>query len=229
MSITSEGNALGATTVEIAGHQACTGVPEFGAPPVLRCFEIAPTTANAATIRFYYRTDELNGNTPASVRIYNAENGAWNEESGTYTRETDGGTTDWVQVTGIDSYSPFTLGQPGPTVIELISFAAEVHGTDVHLEWTTATEIDTAGFNVYRRSSRESPWSRINPGLIPAAGGPTHGADYLWIDHSPGPGQRHEYLLEDIDLEGAATRHHEATTSATLRGNHPEPHERLTE
>jgi hypothetical protein len=91
--------------------------------------------------------------------------------------------------------------------VTLASFTAENSGTGVVLSWESVTESDNAGFNVYRAASPEGPWTRLNETLIAsAAPGSVEGRVYQWLDAAP-VGQALYYQLEDVALDGMATRH----------------------
>lgn len=94
----------------------------------------------------------------------------------------------------------------GPSAIELVSFTAEV-GADgsIALTWETATEIDNAGFNLYRATTEDGPYTQINDALIPAEGDAVSGASYSFMD-TPGSGTFY-YQLEDVDFNGVSTLH----------------------
>lgn len=92
-----------------------------------------------------------------------------------------------------------------PDAIELLSFTVEVHADGTVLMWETATEINNAGFNLYRASTEGGPYTRINSALIPAQGGPVAGTRYSYVD-SPGPGT-FRYILIDLDASGEITLH----------------------
>ncbi|MFQ5578801.1 MAG: hypothetical protein ACE5G8_17630, partial [Anaerolineae bacterium] len=64
------------------------------------------------------------------------------------------------------------------TAITLVSFTAAASGRDVTLTWQTGTEIDNAGFNLYRAASANGPWTKLNSALIAAQGDPVAGAGY---------------------------------------------------
>jgi hypothetical protein len=72
----------------------------------------------------------------------------------------------------------------------------------VKVTWETATEVDTAGFNVYR-SSEDGEMVRINRQLIPARGGPLTGASYTFVDRSARPLHRYVYTLEEVERDGS--------------------------
>ena len=92
-----------------------------------------------------------------------------------------------------------------PTAIDLASFEVQASDGQAIIVWQTATEIDNAGFNIYRALSSDGPWLRVNSALIAAEGDPVSGADYTFID-TPGRGTFY-YRLEDIDFFGLSTQH----------------------
>lgn len=95
------------------------------------------------------------------------------------------------------------LGEP--TAITLASFEVEVNDGQAMVIWETATEIDNAGFNIYRASSSDGPWTQVNSALIAAEGDPVSGAQYTFADR-PGRGTFY-YRLADIDFFGLSTVH----------------------
>lgn len=79
--------------------------------------------------------------------------------------------------------------------------------TSVTVEWTTASEVDHAGFNLYRSESPNGPWVQLNPNLIPPAGDPIVGGRYSYVDDTVVVGRTYYYQLEDVGLNGSTTRH----------------------
>lgn len=74
------------------------------------------------------------------------------------------------------------------------------------VQWTTATEINTAGFNVYRAERAEGPYTKLNAQLIPASDALT-GGKYQYEDTTVVAGQTYYYQLEDVEYGGATARH----------------------
>ena len=93
------------------------------------------------------------------------------------------------------------------TVIELISFEADAGWKSVALQWSTASEIDNAGFNIYRAETEDGEYVKINKMLISAKGTPTQGASYRFVDRGLKNKKTYYYKLEDIDLSGNKTLH----------------------
>ncbi|TVL97046.1 MAG: hypothetical protein CV082_05170 [Candidatus Brocadia sp. BL1] len=92
------------------------------------------------------------------------------------------------------------------TAVELASFTAvSAGGGKVSLHWETATEVDNAGFNIYRSKFPDGTYKKINNGLIPAPGNATTGATYSFED-TPGRGTFY-YKLEDVDFYAESTMH----------------------
>ncbi len=95
-----------------------------------------------------------------------------------------------------------------PLAVTLASLTADASGDGVTLAWETVSELDNAGFNVYRADSDAGPWAQLNAALIPAAApGSSEGHAYSWTDAGVTPGASYWYALEDVDLGGSATRH----------------------
>jgi hypothetical protein len=112
--------------------------------------------------------------------------------------------------TSYDNYPGFWYGAviaSTPTLIELTSFTASPFDRLIVLEWVTASEIDNAGFNLYRAEGEKGAYMKLNESLIPADGSPTEGATYQFIDDAVQNRITYYYRLEDIDLSGKSTMH----------------------
>ena len=93
------------------------------------------------------------------------------------------------------------------TLITLKYFEATAGNSSVILTWATDTEIDNAGFNLYRSASGEEKYIKINDALIPAKGSSVEGASYTWIDRDVQNRTSYSYQLEDVDIYGKSTFH----------------------
>jgi hypothetical protein len=102
---------------------------------------------------------------------------------------------------------PTTTTTEQPTLINLSSFDAKGILRFVILTWKTESEVNNAGFNIYRAESEAGEYVKINSSLIPAKGSTTGGANYRYIDQTANRGTTYYYKLEDVDMSGNATMH----------------------
>jgi hypothetical protein len=102
-----------------------------------------------------------------------------------------------------------------PTEITLSSFIAKSGNGKITLNWATESEIDNAGFNLYRAEAENSQYTKINSTLIAAKGSSVQSASYEFIDTEVQNRKTYYYKLEDIGLSGKSTMH--GPVSATPR------------
>jgi hypothetical protein len=99
------------------------------------------------------------------------------------------------------------VGPPGgpPTAVELLYFrVGSVSGRDVSLEWATAVEIDSFGFNIYRADTADG--SKRFLGFVPTESPFGGGSTYSFDDTDLADG-RWWYWLGDLDTTGKETFH----------------------
>jgi hypothetical protein len=94
-----------------------------------------------------------------------------------------------------------------PTLINLDSFKTVPQNSKVILTWSTESEIDNAGYNLYRSTSGDGEYTKINNSLITARGSSVRGASYEFVDGDVQNRKTYYYKLEDIDLNGTSTFH----------------------
>lgn len=180
--ITSPQN-LGATTI-VRRHKGSIGSGAQQAATVYRQYEISPTNNNNlnATLRIQYLDHELNGQAENSIVFLksSAPYTAFSDE-GFNTRST---TTNYVEKTGIGSFSLWTLGIP-PAVLplQLLRFDAACIDNRSILYWTTAAEENILRFAV-QKSMATNDWQTI--GLLPPRGGRTS-TNYSFTDPAAAP------------------------------------------
>ncbi len=124
------------------------------------------------------------------------------------------GDLDAFVVNDLNSPNKVWLNNTTPTLIELSTFIATPGSHNVTLTWETDSEIDNAGFNIYRAMG-DGDYRKINGALIPAEGSPTWGASYSFTDTAVQNRKTYHYTLEDVDLNGVSTMH--GPVSATPR------------
>ena len=112
----------------------------------------------------------------------------------------------------------------GPLPVQLSSFHSKRNDAGaVIITWSTESELDNAGFNLLRSSSRSGEFTKINAQLIPGAGTTGEKNTYTWTDTSAKPNVVYYYQIEDVSLDGA----HRTLRTTRLRG-HVGAHGKLT-
>jgi len=77
----------------------------------------------------------------------------------------------------------------------------------VRVTWKTETEMNTAGFNLYRGLSPEGPFdTKVNDGLIPPSADSLTGGDYSYIDRTAQTGVTYYYELQEVERSGAINK-----------------------
>ncbi|MCX5902535.1 MAG: DNRLRE domain-containing protein [Proteobacteria bacterium] len=107
----------------------------------------------------------------------------------------------------------FPLIQP-PTLVTISSLQAIPSNRSVTIRWVTESEIDNAGFNIYR-TTPNGETIKINKNIILVQGSAAAGAVYEFADNTVENRKTYSYQLEDIDTNGTARLH--GPVSATPR------------
>jgi hypothetical protein len=103
-----------------------------------------------------------------------------------------------------------------PTAITLISFTARGSADSITLNWQTGTEINNAGFNIYRATSKNGSYTqKINDQLIVAKGDPVSGDSYTYTDTSVAKGIIYYYKLQDVQFDGMVDWHGPVSATAS--------------
>ena len=77
----------------------------------------------------------------------------------------------------------------------------------VFIAWETASEIDNAGFHLWRSAKKNGKYRRITDEIIPARGTGIMESAYSFEDTNIKPKKTYYYKLEDIDINGVSTLH----------------------
>lgn len=100
--------------------------------------------------------------------------------------------------------------------IVLIRFEATAYANNTVLVlWETATELNVAGFRLYRTAGSPGGWGDMvyetraqGDGLV--------GAVYTYVDEDIMPGVRYDYMLEELMLDGTTQGHGPISASIDL-------------
>ena len=91
----------------------------------------------------------------------------------------------------------------GALPVELSSFSVTRNEEGaVVLTWTTASEVDNAGFNLRRSEKRDSGYTLLNPVLIAGAGTTGERQTYTFTDTTAKPGVEYYYQIEEVSFGG---------------------------
>ncbi len=75
----------------------------------------------------------------------------------------------------------------------------------ITVTWSTASELNTAGFNLLRGDNADGPFTRLNPEIIPASPDPLVGGTYAYTDTQVVFDQTYYYRVEEIEFGGGAS------------------------
>lgn len=94
-------------------------------------------------------------------------------------------------------------------LLAAIHLVYQLSNPTVEVRWETATEVNTAGFNLYRSDEPDGEFVQINVGgLIASEGEAVSGASYTFVDDTVEVGKTYYYVLEEVEFN-AATRRYE--------------------
>ncbi|OQW93291.1 MAG: hypothetical protein BWK79_11935, partial [Beggiatoa sp. IS2] len=124
----------------------------------------------------------------------------------------------------------FLFDRPGPvTLATLSSFTATPVEQRVSLQWETAAELNSVGFEVWRakapadgqcqnkRVEEYQEITKLTDRLIPAEGSLSQGASYAYEDNRVAPKTTYCYGLEEISEDGTSFIHWDWIATAVAR------------
>ena len=74
------------------------------------------------------------------------------------------------------------------------------------LRWTTASEVDNFGFDIYRGLSEDGPFECITEEPISGAGTTDEPQSYVYVDDTIDPTKRYYYYIESISMQSVRER-----------------------
>jgi Secretion system C-terminal sorting domain len=214
--ITTAGAGAGAATVATWFAPNNTDVPDGGyvmcpneASAIDRFWDVrlsGYTTDPLGHLIFTYDPAELDGIPEPLLRAQRGDATLlpacpWASPTGTVNTALD-----QVDVTGIPRSAPWTLSNAAiPLPVELLSFTAQwqdEHHAVVDLDWTTASEVNNAFFEV-QRSEDALVFEPMD--IVAAIGNSSAETDYHAEDHAPLANGVSYYRLRQVDNDGAFT------------------------
>jgi hypothetical protein len=74
------------------------------------------------------------------------------------------------------------------------------------IRWSTASEVDNFGYDVYRAESEDGPWQRLTSEVVEGAGTTDEPSYYRFVDDSIDPHRTYYYYVESISMSGQRKR-----------------------
>ncbi|PID27950.1 MAG: hypothetical protein CSB55_07145 [Candidatus Cloacimonadota bacterium] len=170
-------------------------------PSVKRWIQIdADNQPDGVTMRFYYKDSEINGLDESRLNIFGYWDGTWHEFPATERNTSE----NWVEASGIDHFSVWTLKEADNTLpVQLSSFTAvQTSNNFAEIKWTAQTETDIKGYSVYRGVSDNIAESiKLNHEIIPAHNSP-FSVNYTYEDKTVNVGETYLFWLESTENNG---------------------------
>ncbi len=154
---------------------------------------------------------ELDNGAKAVIDHFGANGETWTEDD---VFERTGYPNDGTSISSHWTDIGDTPGSPGgennnPLPVELSAFTAEFIDNKPTLYWTTQTETDNLGWNVYRAETDEFTQSiKINPDMIEGAGTSSQPNEYSFADETGViNGKTYWYWIESISYDSHAEQY----------------------
>ncbi len=208
ITFTTNGNAMGNTVIRRkhyeAGTNGVTGVGVLEETSIARIYEVIPQyngidyngNLNVDVNVQFFNFDAQNVSQTNNLSLYRSQNTGMSWENLGYTTTASNN----VLLQGVTGFSWITVGPNDGNVlpIELIAFNASAAGSEVHLNWSTASELNNDYFTV-ERSKDGLSWEEVV--RVDGAGNSIHRLDYSSVDKRPYAGLSY-YRLKQTDFDG---------------------------
>lgn len=102
--------------------------------------------------------------------------------------------------------SSVLIRNENPLAVSLSYFSGHRVEAGVYLEWTTESEIENLGFNVYRSTAKDRENRRVNSALIEGHGTDGMSHSYSFLDSKAKNDQIYFYYIESVDFAGQKNR-----------------------
>ncbi|SET04061.1 Por secretion system C-terminal sorting domain-containing protein [Hymenobacter actinosclerus] len=180
---------------------------DISASPALNATQFIGTVTLSFT-----SDDQVTDPTVTSLVVARTDGTGWNSLGHSASSGTAGiptgtfvaGTLTSASFMGLGDFQTYTLASTDPDAtvnplpVQLLSFAAERQAATVRIHWATATELNSASFEV-QRSATGKDFRTI--ATLAAQGNSTSRHEYAALDRQPLPGLSY-YRLWQLDLDG---------------------------
>ena len=184
--------ASGTNIYDFRGHPNLSAISDLGSYVFLKVIK-APDNTPFSTDWSQYVAQS--GDKCAGVNVYNGQIYPIGQAP-------SGTPTGFIAATGLGSFSGFGVGGGGSTglPVELVSLKADpIDNKFIRVSWTTATEINNAGFEVLRS---EDGINFTNIGWVDGAGNSSTMLNYKFDDNDVVANTVYYYRLRQVDYDG---------------------------
>lgn len=113
--------------------------------------------------------------------------------------------TDSTATFSTDRSFDFIEATSAPTALDLASFSGRAQANKVNLKWETGSEMNTLGFNVWRKQGKAG-WKQLNADTIAAKNpGNLSGNKYSFTDANRKAGKTYRYKLQVLSADGSSS------------------------
>ena len=200
-------DASGGTTVTLNAFTIYSGVeqPNIGTYKSIKKYvHLSGTPSDGTTVYLYYTDAEFTASGIANESDLKVA--AWDGSSWTiYPRGSASDTAaNLVTAENVSSFSDWVLLEDAPLPVVLSDFYAEFAANELAIVWTTQSEVNLNGWNIYKANSDNFDTAIVmNGNLITAEGTSTESHTYRYVDNSnPTAGDTYYYWLESVDNNG---------------------------
>ena len=101
------------------------------------------------------------------------------------------------------SCSSAAPASPAPETTDQVDAAAPGEETYSNtIKWTTASEVDNFGYDVYRGDTSDGPFVRLTEEPVEGAGTSDEVNSYRFLDDTIDPNKTYYYYVESISMSG---------------------------
>jgi len=89
-----------------------------------------------------------------------------------------------------------------PLPVDLSAYHFNIKNNSILLKWTTESETNCYGYNIYKSEYEIGPYSILNSKIIPGAGTSSKKNNYEFIDSNINETQTYYYKIDQVDISG---------------------------
>jgi len=160
-----------------------------------------PTNGRNMTYNWFnvYDNNNFFGDNNRGQVYYSTDNGTSWFAIGNLFNPVTGATTRALTI-NTTHYSRWSVGaENSPLPVKLNSFTSSVSGNNVKLNWSTASEQNNSGFEIYRSELNKNDFSKV--GFVAGKGTTNNVTNYTFEDKKLNSG-KYEYKLKQVDYNG---------------------------